>query len=175
MLLVLLFLGDGTTALTGSIVAWPTTCSTASTRGTVARALLFGSVAQITSCIGDMSALYSRTYCALLTFSDTRWSARVHLCWCLVHFSRVKALHLTGGTNTPKTQIQLRLVMLHHMVMTLINCRDIKRMYIHPLVMMALSVLVMVTLAKVGLLEGMVEVVRLVVAVIRVFVAVKRT
>lgn len=157
MLLVLLFFGDGTTTLTGSIVAWPTTRSTAGTRGTVARTLLFGCVAQITS------------------FSDTRWSARVHLCGCLVHLSSVKALHLTGCTDTPKTQIQLRLVMLHHMVVTLVDCRDIKRMHIHPLVMMAFSVLVMVSLAKVRLLEGMVEVVRLMVAIVRVVVAVKRT
>lgn len=156
MLLVLLFFGDGTTALTGSIVAWPTTCSTAGTRGTVARALLFGSMTQITS------------------FSDTRWSARIHLCGCLIHLSRVKALHLTRCTNTPKTQIQLRLVMLHHMVVTLVDCGDIKRMHIHPLVMMAFSVLVMVSLAKVGLLQGMVEMVRLVVAVVRVVVAMKR-
>lgn len=175
MLLVLLFFGDGTTTLTGSIVAWPTTRSTAGTRGTVARTLLFGCVAQITSCIGDASAFYSKAYCALLTFSDTRWSARVHLCGCLVHLSSVKALHLTGCTDTPKTQIQLRLVMLHHMVVTLVDCRDIKRMHIHPLVMMAFSVLVMVSLAKVRLLEGMVEVVRLMVAIVRVVVAVKRT
>lgn len=174
MLLVLLFFGDGTTALTGSIVARPTTCSTAGTRGTVARALLFGSMTQITSCIGDTSALYSMVCCALLTFSDTRWSARIHLCGCLIHLSRIKALHLTRCTNTPKTQIQLRLVMLHYMVVTLVDCGDIERMHIHPLVMMAFPVLVMVSLAKVGLLQGMVEMVRLVVAVVRVVVAVKR-